>query len=52
MKGGGREHYSQYISGLELARVPGTRQDSEHHLRHPLILRFLVLTGTRRAQSM
>ena len=44
-----------YISGLELARVPrvpGTRQNSEHHLWHPRILRFLILTGTRRAHSM
>ena len=35
-------------SGLELARVPrvpGTHQNSEHHLWHPLILRFLILTG-------
>ena len=42
-------------AGLELARVPrvpGTRQNSEHHLWHPLILRFLILTGTRRAHSM
>ena len=43
------------ISGLELARVPrvpGTRRNSEHHLWHPWILRFLILTGTRRAHSM
>ena len=43
------------MAGLELARVPrvpGTRQDSEHHLWHPLILRFLILTGTPRAHSM
>ena len=42
-------------SGLELARVPrvpGTRRNSEHHLWHPWILRFLILTGTRRAHSM
>ena len=43
---------TRYISGLELARVPGTRRNSEHHLRHPRILRFLILTGTRRAHSM
>ena len=33
-----------HIAGLELARVPrvpGTRRNSEHHLWHPLILRFL-----------
>ena len=53
-------HLIRYIyfiscSGLELARVPrvpGTRQNSEHHLWHPRILRFLILTGTRRANSM
>jgi hypothetical protein len=48
----GSDHLSQ--SGLELARVPrvpGTRRNSEHHLRHPRILRFLILTGTRRARS-
>jgi hypothetical protein len=42
-------------TGLELARVPrvpGTRRNSEHHLWHPRILRFLILTGTRRAHSM
>ena len=42
-------------TGLELARVPqvpGTRRNSEHHLWHPWILRFLALTGTRRANSM
>ena len=35
--------------GLELdqvLRVPGTRLNSEHHLWHPRILRFLILTGT------
>ena len=44
-----------YITGLELARVPrvpGTRQNSEHHLWHPLILRFLILTSTHGAHSM
>ena len=44
-----------YSPGLELARVPrvpGTRQNPEHHLWHPRILRFLILTGTRRAHSM
>ena len=43
------------LTGLELARVPrvpGTRWNSEHHLRHPRILRFLILTGTRRAHSL
>ena len=40
------------LSGLELERVPGTRQNSEHHLRHPRILRFLIITGTHRAHSM
>ena len=38
-----------HTSGLELARVPrvpGTRRNSEHHLWHPLILSFLILTGT------
>ena len=42
-------------TGLELAwvpRVPGTRQNTEHHLWHLRILRFLILTGTRRAHSM
>ena len=37
-------------SGLELARVPrvpGTCRNSEHHLWHPRILRFLILSGTR-----
>ena len=27
-------------------------RNSEHHLWHPRILRFLILTGTRRAHSM
>ena len=43
------------LTGLELARVPrvpGTRQNSEHHLWHLQILNFLILTGTRRAHSM
>ena len=47
--------YHLCIAGLELARVPrvpGTRRNSEHHLRHPLFLRFLLLTGTCRAHSM
>ena len=38
---------SHIFSGLELARVPqvpGTRRNSEHHLWHPQILRFLILT--------
>ena len=42
-------------AGLELAqvpRVPGTRQNSVHHLWHPRILRFLILTGTRRVHYM
>ena len=42
-------------AGLELARVPrvpGNRQNSKHHLWHPRILRFLIVTGTRRARSM
>ena len=46
---------SKLYAGLELAwvpRVPGTRRNSEHHLRHLRILRFLILTGTRRAHSM
>ena len=46
-------HY--FLTGLELARVPrvpGTRRNSEHHLWHPRILRFLILTGTPRAHSM
>ena len=29
--------------------MPGTRRNSEYHLWHPRILRFLILTGTRRA---
>ena len=35
-----------YFAGLELARVPrvpGTCRNSEHHLCHPRILRFLIL---------
>ena len=43
------------IAGLELARVPrvpGTRQNSEHHLWHPRILWYLILKGTRRAHSI
>ena len=39
---------------LEIARVPrvpGTRRNSEHHLWHPWILRFLILTCTHRAHS-
>ena len=43
------------VAGLRLARVPrvpGTRRNSEHHLWHPQILRFLIITGTRRAHSM
>ena len=42
-------------TGLELARVPrvpGTRQNYEHQLWHPQILRFLILTGTRRTHYM
>ena len=42
-------------AGLELARVPrvpGTRRNSEYLLWHPLILRFLILTGTRKAHSL
>ena len=38
-------------AGLELARVPrvlGTRQNSEHHLWHPRILRLLILTRVPR----
>ena len=41
-------------TGLELARVPrvpGTCRNSEHHLWHPRILKFLILTGTRGPQS-
>ena len=41
--------------GLELAwvpLVPGTCRNNEHHLWHPRILRFSILTGTRRAHSM
>ena len=29
-----------------------TRRNSEHHLRHPRILKFSILTSTRRAHSM
>jgi hypothetical protein len=42
-------------SGLELARVPrvpGIRRNSKRHLGHPRILRFLILTGTRRFHSI
>ena len=49
------ELYLRQITGLELARVPrvpGTRQNSEHHLWHLRILWFLILTGTRSAHSM
>ena len=48
-------HKVKAITGLELARGPGgpgTRRNSEHHLWHPRILRFLILTGTRKAHSM
>ena len=49
------KEWQTIISGLELARVtrvPGTGQNSEHHLRHSRILRFLILTGTCRDHSM
>ena len=42
-----------YHAGLELAqvlRVPGTCRNSEHHLWHPWILRFLLLTDTPRPE--
>ena len=39
-------------TGLELARVPGTRRNSGHHFWHPRILSFLILIGTRRAHSI
>ena len=44
--------YHLCIAGLELARVPrvpGTRRNSEHHLRHPLF--FEVLNANWHLQS-
>ena len=54
-KDGMNPFYYKLSTGLELAqvpRVPSTRRNFEHHLWHPRILRFLMLTGTRRAHSM